>query len=65
MGLVLVIIIVLGFWLHEKLTPEIPAENWANKDLIYKDRMSGMSEKEILRNVEQGKYRLSKDSQKK
>lgn len=65
MGLVLVIIIVLGFCLHEKLTPEIPVENWANKDLIYKDRMSGMSEKEILRNVKMGKYRLPKDSEKK
>lgn len=65
MGLVFVILLMLGFWLHEKLTPTIPAENWANKDLIYKDRMSGMSEKEILRNVERGKYRIPKDEQKK
>ena len=38
---------------HEK---PIPAENWANKEAIRKDRMSGMSEKQILKNVENGKY---------
>ena len=64
MGLIMAIIIMLGFWLSEKLTPTIPAENWANKDLIYKDRMSGMSEKEILKNVECGKYRLTQNSKK-
>ena len=36
--------------------PTIPAKNWANKDLIYKDRMSGMSEKQIMQNVQNGKY---------
>ena len=40
----------------EKFTPRIPAENWANKDLIHQDRMKGMSEKEILKNVERGRY---------
>ena len=62
MGLVIVILLVLGIWLYEKLTPTIPAENWVNKDLIYKDRMAGLSEKEILKNAERGKYRLPKDS---
>ena len=64
MGLVVVILLMLGVWLHEKLTPTIPAENWANEDLIYRDRMSGMSEKEILKNVESGKYRLPNDQKK-
>lgn len=36
--------------------PTIPTENWANKDLIHKDRMSGMSEKQIMQNVQNGKY---------
>jgi hypothetical protein len=45
----------------EACTPTIPAENWANKELIHRDRMSGMSEKEILRNVDKGRYRLPKD----
>ena len=38
------------------LTPTIPAENWANKDLQYQDRMNGMSEKEIIKNAEKGRY---------
>lgn len=42
--------------IKEAFTPTIPAENWGNKNLIHKDRMSGMSEKEILKNVERGKY---------
>ena len=40
----------------EKFTPTIPAENWANKDLIHQDRMNGMSEKQILENVKNGRY---------
>lgn len=42
--------------IKETLTPTIPAENWANKDLINQDRMNGMSEKEILENVKKGRY---------
>ena len=42
--------------IKEALEPVIPAENWGNKDLIHKDRMDGMSEKEILKNAEKGKY---------
>ena len=42
-------------WLNEKTTKSIPAENWANKELQYKDRMAGVSEKEILRRAEQGR----------
>ena len=42
--------------IKETLTPTIPAENWANKDLINQDRMNGTSEKEILENVKKGRY---------
>lgn len=42
--------------LNEKTAKKIPAEYWANKELIWKDRVAGMSEKEIIRNVEKGKY---------
>ena len=42
--------------IKESFTPTIPAENWANKELIYQDRLNGMSEKEILENVKQGRY---------
>lgn len=40
------------------LTPSIPAENWKNKELYEKDRASGMSSDELMRNVRKGKYRL-------
>lgn len=50
-------------WLKEKTEKSIPAENWANKDLVWKDRRSGMSEKEILKNVQRGKYYLKNDYQ--
>lgn len=43
--------------IKEKCEPTIPAENWANKDLYHKDMMSGMSQKELMRNVKNGKYR--------
>ena len=43
--------------IKEATEPTIPAENWANKELIHKDRMSGISEKEFSRNLANGKYR--------
>lgn len=49
--------------IKEAFEPKIPAENWANKDLIWKDRRNGMSEKEILKNVKKGKYYLKNDYQ--
>ena len=39
-------------------TPTIPSEKWANRELQHQDRMNGMSEKEILKNVEKGRYIL-------
>lgn len=43
----------------EARQPVIPAENWANKELIHNDRMNGISEKEFLRNLANGKYKLT------
>lgn len=57
MGGWIAIIIVIIFLLREKFTPKTPADNWENRELIHKDRMSGMSEKEILQNVNQGRYK--------
>lgn len=48
-------------WTKEKMTKATPAENWANKELMHKDRMNGMSEKEILRNVDLGRYYIPKE----
>ena len=42
--------------IKEAFTPTIPAENWGNKELQYQDRMNGMSEKEIIKNAERGRY---------
>lgn len=47
--------------IKEHCTPTIPAENWANKELMYKDRMSGVSEKQIIKNVQNGKYKLTEE----
>lgn len=45
--------------IKEARQPTIPAENWSNKELIHKDRMSGISEKEFARNLANGKYKLT------
>lgn len=45
--------------IKEACEPTIPAENWANKELIHKDRMSGISEKEFSRNLANGKYKIT------
>lgn len=44
--------------IKEACEPTIPAENWKNKELINKDRMNGISEKEFARNLANGKYKL-------
>ena len=60
---VIVLIVVICTFLNEKLTPTLTAEHWANKELINRDRMSGMSEKEIVKNAERGKYYIKKGSE--
>lgn len=47
--------------IKEATTPTLTAEHWANKELQHKDRMSGMSEKEILKNAERGRYYIPKE----
>ena len=42
-----------------KLTPTIPAKNWANKELYYKDLMNGVSTEQRMKNLENGKYVLT------
>ena len=46
--------------IKEAFEPEIPAENWANKELYHKDIMSGMSDEQLIKNVENGRYRMTK-----
>ena len=45
--------------IKEAMTPIIPAENWANKDLIHQDTMNGISSKEFQRNLANGKYKVT------
>lgn len=61
MHLLFIVSIICCIWqiVKEALTPEIPAENWANKELYHKDMMSGMSTKELMKNVERGKYKIT------
>ena len=53
------LICTVGQLIKENCEPVIPSENWANKDLIYKDKMSGISTKEFERNLHNGKYKAT------
>ena len=46
--------------IREESQPVIPAENLANKELMHKDQMSGISSIEFSRNLSNGKYKLAK-----
>ena len=43
----------------ESLTPTIPAENWANKELYHQDIMNEVPIKQRMKNLENGKYKLT------
>ena len=45
--------------LKEANQKTIPAENWANKELYHEDLMSGMSGEQLMKNVHDGKYKLT------
>lgn len=44
--------------IKEAFQPEIPAENWANKELYYKDMADGVSIEQRMKNLENGKYKM-------
>ena len=46
--------------IKESCQPTIPKENWENKEIYYKDVMNNVSEKELMKNLENGKYKLEK-----
>jgi len=46
--------------IKEAFQPVVPAENWENKELYYKDVNSGMPAKQVMENVKNGKYRAVK-----
>ena len=45
--------------IKEAFERTIPAENWANKELYYKDMMDGVSIGQRIKNAENGKYILT------
>ena len=61
LGLLFVVSLVVTIYqiIKEASAPTIPAENWANKELIYKE-ITELSEKEFSKNLANGKYRLDK-----
>ncbi len=47
--------------IKEAFEPTLTAEHWANKELHHKDIMSGMSEKDIIKSAERGRYFIPKE----
>ena len=45
--------------IKEACQPVIPKENWANKKLYHKDLMDGVSVEQRMKNLENGKYKLT------
>lgn len=43
----------------ESKAPVVPAENWANMELYNKDIVNGVSIEQRMKNLENGKYRLT------
>ncbi len=45
--------------IKESFEPTIPAENWANKELYHQDIMNGVSAEQRMKNLKNGKYKLT------
>lgn len=45
--------------IKETLQPTIPAENWANKELYHKDIMEGVPIEQRMKNLKNGRYKLT------
>lgn len=45
----------------EGFTKPIPAENWENKELYHKDLMSGVPVEQRMKNLKNGKYKLTEN----
>ena len=45
--------------IKEAFEPTIPAENWANKELYHQDMMNGVSVEQRMKNVKNGKYKMT------
>lgn len=47
--------------IKEQLESVVPAEYWGNKELYYQDMMDGVSIEQRMKNLENGKYKLTED----
>ena len=47
--------------IKEFFEPTVPVENCANKELYYKDIMDGVSTEQRMKNLENGKYKLTEN----
>lgn len=45
--------------IKEACKPTIPTENWANKELYYQDMMDGVSIEQRMKNLKNGKYKVT------
>ena len=43
----------------EKLEPTIPVDHWANKELYYKDIANNVSAEQCMKNLKNGKYKIT------
>lgn len=57
LGIICIIYVIVQL-IKEACTPTIPAENWANKELMHQDLMSGMSIEEHLKCAQKGRYKI-------
>lgn len=54
------IILVCAGAIKDACTPKIPAENWENMDLYYKDIRDGVPLEQRLKNARNGRYKKVK-----
>lgn len=59
-GGIFAILCMLFSGIKEKCETTIPAEYWANKELLQRDLMNGVSAKQRLQYAEQGRYYIPK-----
>lgn len=59
-GGIFAILYMLFGGIKEKCEPTMPAENWANKELMHQDLMNGVSAEQRLRYAKQGRYYIPK-----
>lgn len=53
------VVFLLYQLIKEACEPTIPKENFANKDLLERDKRSGISDKQLWKNIKNGKYVLN------